>query len=91
MTDARESGQGRVEWRKGGRVGEFMLLDKLGQGTMGVVYLCEHVETRTRYALKALSAQASPTLIKRFEREVRYTSSLRHPNTIQVYDFGRAA
>jgi serine/threonine protein kinase len=91
MTGARESGQGRVEWRKGGRVGEFTLLDKLGQGSMGVVYFCEHVETRGRYALKALSAQASSVLVKRFEREGQAQAAVdAHPNVLRVHSAGQA-
>jgi serine/threonine-protein kinase len=57
---------------------------------MGDVYLAEHVLMKRACALKLIrsNASADPTAIARFEREVKTTSGLTHPNTIEIYDYG---
>jgi serine/threonine-protein kinase len=74
------------------RVGAYELEGKLGEGGMGVVYKANHALLGRPAAIKFLaSAQASEHALLRFEREVRVTSRLTHPNTISIYDFGRTA
>ncbi|HTN77447.1 MAG TPA: serine/threonine protein kinase, partial [Pirellulaceae bacterium] len=73
------------------QVGQYHLGDKLGQGGMGVVYRGQHALLQRPTAIKLLDpAKTSDESIGRFEREVRLTSLLNHPNTITVYDFGRS-
>lgn len=72
-------------------LGRYKLGRKLGEGGMGSVYEAEHVQLARRAAIKILNAQPDRTdLIERFEREVRFTAKLTHPNTISIYDYGRA-
>ncbi len=69
--------------------GQYHLQAKIGQGGMGKVYRASHSLLRRPTAIKLLRAdRESAESFKRFEREVRYTSGLTHPNTIQIYDYG---
>jgi tRNA A-37 threonylcarbamoyl transferase component Bud32 len=80
----------RHEALKARRLGQYTLEAKIGQGAMGVVYRGNHAMLRRPTAIKLLSAEKITEIsIARFEREVRLTSQLNHPNTIAVYDFGR--
>ena len=73
-------------------VGAYELEGKVGEGGMGVVYKARHTLLGRPAAIKFLAAShASDNAALRFEREVRVTSRLTHPNTISIYDFGRAA
>jgi serine/threonine-protein kinase len=54
------------------------------------VYLARHDLLRRRVAVKLLKpARATDEMIARFEREVQMASSLAHPNTVEIFDFGR--
>ncbi len=76
--------------RRAERLGQYHLERKLGAGGMGEVYLGHHAFLRRPTAVKVIkSRDVSEHQVARFEREVRYTSRLSHPNTIAVYDYGR--
>ncbi len=68
--------------------GNYVILDMLGKGGMGVVYKAEHKRMRRRVALKVLSQQAtkSPEAVKRFHREVEAAAKLNHPHIVAAYD-----
>jgi len=73
-----------------GRVlqGKYQLIEEIGQGGMGVVWLVHHIELDERRALKVISphyAQHS-TARQRFRREARLMAKLRHPNAVAVHD-----
>jgi len=71
------------------QLGQYQLQEKIGEGGMGIVYRAHHALLRRETALKLLPpGKADPQTIERFEREVRLTCQLTHPNTIQVYDYG---
>jgi serine/threonine-protein kinase len=66
------------------------MLEVLGEGGMGKVYLAEHSLLCRPTAIKILSAENTDlNVLMRFEREVQLASQLTHPNTISIYDFGR--
>jgi tRNA A-37 threonylcarbamoyl transferase component Bud32 len=73
-------------------MGQYRLRRKLGSGGMGEVYLAEHRLLKRPCALKRIHAKYlhNPEQLRRFEREVQATARLRHPNTVEIYDYGVA-
>ncbi len=70
----------------------YRIMSLLGRGGMGVVYKVEHVHIGKLMAMKLLHGglvRAKDT-VKRFQREAQAASRLSHPNTVQVFDFGRS-
>ena len=64
------------------------MLEKLGAGGMGQVFLCEHKLMRRRVAVKVLPiAKADdPASLDRFYREARAVAAVDHPNIVRAYD-----
>ncbi|WP_158222511.1 serine/threonine-protein kinase [Rhodopirellula sp. MGV] len=72
------------------RLGDYELQQRIGRGGMGTVYLATHEPLERRVAIKVLeNADATERSLARFRREVRLSAQLMHPNTIDIYDFGR--
>ncbi|MBM3267130.1 MAG: diguanylate cyclase [Candidatus Sericytochromatia bacterium] len=69
----------------------YKVLSTLGEGGMGVVFLVEDTTTGRQVALKVLSkVSGDPTEAHlRFKQEFRTMTRLRHPNTVEVYDYGQ--
>jgi serine/threonine-protein kinase len=82
----------RVELHDARKFGQYRLLKRIGSGGMGEVYLAEHQLLKRPCALKLIKpgAGANPLALARFEREVRSSARLSHPNTIEIYDYGHA-
>jgi serine/threonine-protein kinase len=79
----------RQELKAARQIGQYTLSEKLGEGGMGVVYRATHAMLRRETAIKLLSpVRVGREALGRFEREVRMTARLTHPNTVSVYDFG---
>ena len=72
--------------------GNFRVEDELGQGAMGRVYLAEQLSLSKKIAIKVLHRHlmADKKLAQRFHREARAASSLNHPHSIAIIDFGQA-
>ena len=71
---------------------KYRVRERLGTGGMGIVFRVEHVHTGRTYALKVLrpALAATPEGRRRFEAEARAIGALRHPNVVDVVDFGYA-
>src|SRR5215216_5520868 len=71
---------------------KYRLEHQLGQGGMGAVYLATHLGTERYVALKLISPQfmRNNEFVERFKREARAAGRLRHPNVVDVTDFGFA-
>ena len=72
------------------RLGQYDLGNVIGRGGMGTVYHGRHHLLQRDVAIKVLEhTEATTRSLSRFEREVQMTAKLRHPNTIEIYDYGR--
>jgi eukaryotic-like serine/threonine-protein kinase len=73
------------------QLGQYRLRGLIGSGGMGEVYLAEHQLLKRPCALKLIrpGAVADRNALERFEREVQITATLSHPNTVEVFDYGR--
>ena len=71
---------------------KYQIERELGRGGMGSVYLATHLGTERPVAVKVISPQfmSRPEFIERFRREARAAGRLRHPNVVDVTDFGFA-
>jgi serine/threonine protein kinase len=73
-------------------LGNYVCLEKLGQGGMGMVLKAQHRRMKRMVALKVLSPAVakSPDLIARFHREVEAVAKLSHPNIVTAFDADEA-
>jgi serine/threonine-protein kinase len=65
----------------------------IGEGGMGRVYLAEHEAIQKKVALKVLRNEFSskPEIVSRFQQEAISASRIKHPNVLDVFDFGQLA
>jgi serine/threonine protein kinase len=68
--------------------GKYVLLNLLGEGGMGSVYLARHLSLGRHVALKFLSTAGDPELRKRFEREARILSRVKSPHLVRFLGWG---
>ncbi len=71
---------------------KYKIINEIGKGGMGAVYLATHIGTERPVALKIIAPQYMQRLefVERFKREARAAGRLRHPNVVNVTDFGFA-
>ena len=77
---------------KGLIVGNYLVLDKIGQGGMGYVYKARHKRMKRVVALKVLPSAMTktPEAVQRFQREVEVVAKLEHPNIVTAFDADEA-
>jgi eukaryotic-like serine/threonine-protein kinase len=81
----------RTEAAEARQLNQYRLGRRLGVGGMGEVYLAEHQLLKRPCALKVIRPDyaSHATTLARFEREVRAMARLSHPNTVEIFDYGR--
>jgi serine/threonine-protein kinase len=69
-------------------LGSYILLERIGEGSMGQVFKARHRNLRRIAAIKLIRKDRldHPDIIKRFQREVRAAAALDHPNIVLAYD-----
>ncbi|MEW5958732.1 MAG: protein kinase, partial [Chloroflexota bacterium] len=74
-------------------LGAYKVIEAVGQGGMARIYKGLHTELNRYAAIKVVNwgLQEDPTFTDRFRREARAIASLRHPNIVQIHDFGKYA
>ncbi len=76
------------KWKNFFLGGKYKVLDHLGAGGMGTVFLCEHRHMRRRVAVKILPPDRNQTngSLERFVREAQAVARLDHPNIVRAHD-----
>jgi serine/threonine protein kinase len=82
---------GTAVLKVGQLVGNFRIVSKIGQGGMGAVYAAVHRQIGRRAAVKVLHGPLAKTsdYAQRFLNEARAVNILRHPNLVEIFDFGQ--
>lgn len=70
--------------------GRYRVIQQLGEGGMGQVYLAEHVRMKRKSAIKIMRPALvhEPEALQRFTREAENASKINHPNVASIFDFG---
>lgn len=71
-------------------IGSYQILEKIGQGGMAEVYRAYHPGLNRYAAVKIMQPHLTDSgeLVARFQREAQTVATLRHPNIVQIFDFG---
>jgi eukaryotic-like serine/threonine-protein kinase len=74
-------------------IGRYVILDRIGSGSMGRVYKARHLLMDRVVALKIIAPEyvSSPRKIARFQREIRLIGRLDHPNVVRAFDADRVS
>jgi eukaryotic-like serine/threonine-protein kinase len=82
-----------AELEPGTNVGGYLIDAKIGEGGMGQVYGAHHPRIGKRVAIKVLSRAycGDPAVVERFEQEARFVNEIKHPNIVDVFQFGELA
>ncbi|MEZ5427630.1 MAG: protein kinase [Pyrinomonadaceae bacterium] len=78
------------QFTNGQSLRHYNIIEQIGKGGMGEVYLAKDTRLKRKVALKLLSTEFtdSKDLLRRFEQEAFAASSLNHPNILTIYEFG---
>ena len=76
----------------GFKIPDFEILEELGHGGYGIVYLAKGREIRRPVAVKLMKPQFVETkeYVRRFNREATMAARMRHPNIVRLFSFGEA-
>ena len=76
----------------GTEIGAYRIVQQIGEGGMGAVYLAEHTMIGRRAAIKVLHGSASrrDETVTRFFNEAKASAAISDPGIVQIYDFGHA-
>jgi len=87
------SGERRPGELLGTLLGNYRILERIGEGGMGIVYLGRHEALGHRVAVKVLQQEMSrrAEIVRRFFNEAQAASAIRSPGIVQVFDFGTTA
>ena len=72
-------------------LGSYEIVEAVGEGGMARIYKGYHAELKRYAAIKVVNwgLQEDPEFTERFRREAQAIASLRHPNIVQIFDFGQ--
>ena len=73
----------------GRHIGNYIIRRLIGEGGMGAVYLAENPQIELQVAIKVLNQRVRDECLFRFINEAKAAARIRHPNIIEIYDFGR--
>jgi serine/threonine protein kinase len=78
-----------VRLQPGAQIGDYTIVEKIGEGGMSWVYLAEHNESRTKVVVKQLKTHLTfdQQLVDRFVQGAQIMLQLRHPHLARVLDF----
>lgn len=81
-----------IDRLEGRTLGDYHILDKIGQGGMTTVYKALDLARHRMVALKVLSPYIGqdPSFSTRFQREIELLGKLRHPNIVPILDYGES-
>jgi eukaryotic-like serine/threonine-protein kinase len=90
--EAQSLAGGQVGSMAGQAIGHYRIVEMIGRGGMGEVYLAQDMALGRRVALKLLPAlfTGDAERLRRFEQEARTASVLSHPNIVTIYEIGRS-
>jgi len=72
-------------------ISHYKILEKIGEGGMGEVYLGEDLKLERKVAIKFLPQHLTKdkSVVKRFEREAKAAASLNHPNIVTIHEIAQ--
>src|SRR5689334_17779071 len=78
---------------EGAQIGAYRLLQQIGEGGMGAVWMAEHVTLGRRAAVKLLHPSFShrQEIVTRFFNEAKAATAISDPGIVQIFDFGHTA
>lgn len=83
---------GHARLAAGQKIGQYKIINQIGAGGMGEVYLARDKKLDRNVAIKILNAEFSQdeANLQRFVSEAKAASALNHPNILTIYEFGEA-